>query len=136
MSGAAIWYVVRNGNVLGPLSFAELLSDAREGRLSPDDPVWTVGMAEWATAREVPGLWMPPKLPEPALAPEAEEEDVLDLTLEEAISPAPEAAAVAVIAQERPGKPRAKRILFCVIGEGNFLLDGHTGAWGCSSPLG
>lgn len=91
MVGAGDWYVARDGQVTGPFSFDELLSQARNGGLSPSDLVWPAEGSAWKAANEVPGLWLPPELP--AVNPvKAEDEGILELCEEQAIKPAPDAA--------------------------------------------
>jgi TM2 domain-containing membrane protein YozV len=51
------WYYSTDGKAQGPLSLAELRDLAEGGRLLPDDLVWKDGMAEWAPADTVPGLF-------------------------------------------------------------------------------
>ncbi|MHC4562216.1 MAG: GYF domain-containing protein [Planctomycetota bacterium] len=71
------WYCVISGDRHGPLSKADLLDWARQGRLSLDDLVWRQGMAEWLPGRSVPELageanWLasvPPLPMQQAIAP-------------------------------------------------------------------
>ena len=49
------WYCYRGGQQYGPVSQAELTRWAREGRIGPNDYVWTEGMADWAAAATVLG---------------------------------------------------------------------------------
>jgi uncharacterized membrane protein len=53
----ADWYCVVNGQQYGPIPLETLQGWAREGRLTPADNVWTQGMAQWAPAGTVPGLF-------------------------------------------------------------------------------
>jgi hypothetical protein len=59
------WYVARNDQRFGPLSFEELTVRASSGKLLPSDLVWSDGMTEWKAASQVQGLFasMPPPLP-------------------------------------------------------------------------
>lgn len=54
---AAVWYYLKNGQRLGPVSAADLKNLATAGELVPDDPVWKEGMAGWEPARSVKGLF-------------------------------------------------------------------------------
>jgi hypothetical protein len=52
----AIWYYSVNGVQVGPVTFAQLQSQASPGHLSSDDLVWKEGMKEWVPGSAVPGL--------------------------------------------------------------------------------
>jgi hypothetical protein len=61
------WYYSRGRTKNGPVSVAGLRQLAAEGRLAPNDMVWTDGMADWAAAGSLSGLFpAPPKIPPPA----------------------------------------------------------------------
>jgi hypothetical protein len=77
------WYYARDNKQMGPVSAAELLRLATAGQLGPDDLVWHEGLTEWASARNVRGLFdgsganaavmaaqadAPPAVPEPPAA--------------------------------------------------------------------
>ena len=62
------WYISRQGNTHGPLTFDDLISGARDGQLMRDDLVWCVGMKNWEIAEGIAGLWLPPSPPS-AVAP-------------------------------------------------------------------
>lgn len=51
------WFVSRAGNKSGPFSEAELRQQAAAGQLDRADPVWREGMAGWAPAGSVPGVF-------------------------------------------------------------------------------
>ncbi|MCC6418275.1 MAG: DUF4339 domain-containing protein [Gemmataceae bacterium] len=51
------WYYAKNGQQLGPVSRDELKQYTSAGQLRPNDLVWTEGMANWAPAQTVPGLF-------------------------------------------------------------------------------
>ncbi len=53
------WYCYVGGRRYGPISEDVLRQWAAEGRLRPTDQVWTEGMAEWAPARTVEGIFPP-----------------------------------------------------------------------------
>ena len=53
------WYCNVGGTRYGPVSQEQVLSWIAEGRVKPDDLVWHEGMAEWAPASAVPGLFPP-----------------------------------------------------------------------------
>lgn len=59
------WYYERNGQQHGPVIVEKLKELAASGQLQPADLVWREGMAEWAQARKVKGLFpkTPPLLP-------------------------------------------------------------------------
>ena len=51
------WHCTVGGQKYGPVGEDELRAWATEGRLKPTDMVWTEGMAEWAPAASVGGLF-------------------------------------------------------------------------------
>jgi hypothetical protein len=51
------WFVARDGQQHGPLSSAALKAAADAGKVLPSDWVWKEGMAEWAPASIVRGLF-------------------------------------------------------------------------------
>ena len=51
------WYISRGGQRVGPLDAAQLKQMAGNGQLQPTDHVWREGMAEWASAKQVKGLF-------------------------------------------------------------------------------
>ena len=55
------WYLSRDGQAVGPMTF-EMLSDvARRGELDPDDYVWHPRAGTWKRADSVAALWgLPP----------------------------------------------------------------------------
>lgn len=69
------WFYSREGERIGPVTFAALQDVAKQAGLNPRlDMVWTHGMAEWQAAGEIDGLFerrTPPAPPE-HLAPAAE----------------------------------------------------------------
>src|SRR5688500_11242204 len=60
-----IWYYGKSGDQLGPVTADTLRRMLADGQLSPTDPVWQDGMAEWVAAGSVPALApaAPPPLP-------------------------------------------------------------------------
>lgn len=69
------WFYMREGERIGPVTFAGLQEIVQEGGLNPRlDMVWTQGMAEWQTAGTIDGLFETRSVPEPPedLAPEAD----------------------------------------------------------------
>jgi ferredoxin len=58
------WYLARNKQRVGPLSFAQLRELAAQGELSRDDMVVQAGAQKWVAAGEVHGLF-----PQPAATP-------------------------------------------------------------------
>ena len=53
------WYCAVEGRRYGPISEDELRQWIAEGRIRPNDYVWTEGMADWTPAGSVPGLFGP-----------------------------------------------------------------------------
>lgn len=52
------WFYTRQGEQLGPVSFAELQEKARAGELNPRlDMAWTQGMTDWKPAGEIEDLF-------------------------------------------------------------------------------
>jgi hypothetical protein len=71
------WYVLIEGQQLGPYTGEQLVQFAQEGRIMGDTLVWAEGMAEWLPATQISGL-MPAApvaveaaAPAPAAAPAA-----------------------------------------------------------------
>ena len=62
----AQWHVARAGKTLGIYPEDAMRAYFAQGRVAPDDFVWTHGMAQWQSAREVFGaptnVPLPPKL--------------------------------------------------------------------------
>ncbi len=67
------WHYARQGKQLGPVSAAELKHLAAGGQIAPTDMVWKDGMAKWASASSVSGLFdsdaPPPSSPPPYQTP-------------------------------------------------------------------
>lgn len=51
-----IWFCAINGQIVGPVSEAELMRYLSSGKLSQDSLVWKKGMAAWTPLRAVPEL--------------------------------------------------------------------------------
>jgi hypothetical protein len=66
-SEPAVWYFIRNGNRQGPVATRELRRLARSGAVTQQDLVWKDGMANWAPAAKVRGLFAEPAEPPVAL---------------------------------------------------------------------
>ncbi len=90
----AEWYYARNNQRLGPVSMEQLKQLAASGQLSPADLVWKDGMANWAAASTIAGLFAasapapapiaaprPPAAPTTAPAPGISPDDVVSLPL-------------------------------------------------------
>jgi hypothetical protein len=60
LSGDDPWYVLRNDQTFGPLSFGDLAQFAQQQRLQEDDWVWKPGLASWIAAGDVSGLFDDP----------------------------------------------------------------------------
>ena len=54
---ASTWYYSINGNEQGPVNSRQLRHLASTGRITRDDLVWRIGMANWAPARKVKDLF-------------------------------------------------------------------------------
>ena len=52
-----MWFYMKNQEQVGPLDWEQLTAAAREGRLLPNDAVWTQGMPQWQAAGSVAGLF-------------------------------------------------------------------------------
>lgn len=50
------WYVSRQGQEHGPYTWEEMIFYAREGNISPGDPVWSSSTGAWVQASQVAGL--------------------------------------------------------------------------------
>lgn len=59
-----LWYYVRNGQRMPPVSLAELKQLVTDGTVGRNDLVWTAGMPKWVRAETVEELF--PKRPKPA----------------------------------------------------------------------
>jgi hypothetical protein len=66
LGGEEPWYVLRNDQQFGPLSFDDLAQFARQGDLLTNDWVWKPGLNSWIAAREVSNLFAEPVRKEPA----------------------------------------------------------------------
>jgi membrane protease subunit (stomatin/prohibitin family) len=53
---ASPWYIVENGQSVGPFGPEQLAQAMRAGRVGPDTLVWSAGMSEWVAARLAPAL--------------------------------------------------------------------------------
>ena len=93
------WYLYKNQQQEGPLTWEQLVEKAEAGDLGPADMVWTEGMDGWARADQVEGLVAaaPPAAPEPVFAPPPPPEA-------ETLQPA-SAGVASYAAAGNPGKP-------------------------------
>lgn len=61
------WYYTQEGQQCGPISEPEFVTLFETGQLAPDTMVWSEGLEQWATARDVdeliPTAFKPPPLP-------------------------------------------------------------------------
>jgi hypothetical protein len=75
------WLYLRGGQQLGPVSLTELQQLAATGQIQPQDNVWKAGMAQWAPAQTIPGLFVsappPPPPPVPPIPPVNASPDVV-----------------------------------------------------------
>ena len=65
------WFYTERGEQRGPVDDAALQSRVAEGSLTPDDLVWTEGMATWVAAGQVKGLFPNPSTSAPPLPNQA-----------------------------------------------------------------
>lgn len=65
----ADWHFVRDGQQQGPITFQALQAMAQAGQLRAEDPVWTPGMAGWASAGQTAGIFPPGHLPPAPVLP-------------------------------------------------------------------
>jgi hypothetical protein len=56
MAMSANWYMMSEGQQLGPYTGEQMVQFGQEGRVAPDSLVWTEGMAEWLPASQIEGL--------------------------------------------------------------------------------
>ena len=54
-----VWYYIKQGGRVGPLSFDDIKRLSASGGLLPDDWIWRPGLEQWAPAKEIPGLFPP-----------------------------------------------------------------------------
>lgn len=66
---AAEWYYESDGSREGPVESAALKKLADAGKIRPDTRVWRQGMAQWAEARAIKGLFVAGQTSAPAAAP-------------------------------------------------------------------
>ena len=59
------WYYSKNNQRQGPVSSEQLKQLAATGQLQPSDLVWKEGMAQWAAASSIKGLFAAPAAPPP-----------------------------------------------------------------------
>ncbi len=64
------WYVYKDQQQKGPLTWEQLWQQARSGALGPEDYVWTEGMDGWTRGKQISGLFprpapVPPPPPPP-----------------------------------------------------------------------
>ncbi|HZK80642.1 MAG TPA: GYF domain-containing protein [Humisphaera sp.] len=83
----ADWFFSKDGQQQGPVTAADLKQMAASGQLRPDDLVWKDGMAQWAKASQLKGVFATP-----GAAPEA--------------APGPVAPQVAEAQQSQPIMPQ------------------------------
>ena len=57
------WYLARGGERHGPIADAKLFSLAAEDLIAASDLIWRPGFLSWISAGEMPGLLIPPPLP-------------------------------------------------------------------------
>ncbi|MFY7818400.1 MAG: DUF4339 domain-containing protein [Akkermansiaceae bacterium] len=54
---SAAWYLLSEGQQLGPYTGEQLQQFVQEGRVAAETMVWAEGMAEWQAAAQIPGLF-------------------------------------------------------------------------------
>jgi len=89
----ADWHYTKDGQQHGPVNSGEMRRLAAAGELLPTDLVWKEGMAQWAPASQLKGLFGPaaapaaPASPAPEAAPEAASASTFDVAPEAAPTP-------------------------------------------------
>jgi hypothetical protein len=86
-----VWHYTRERHPKGPVTFEQLRELARTGELNPGELVWQEGMAQWAEARTIDGLYpSPPPVPAATAPPETavvspqeEQQPVIEIETEE-----------------------------------------------------
>lgn len=58
------WHIARKSGQSGPYGDVEFAAQAGDDAIEPGDLVWRPGFLAWVRAEEVPGLLIPPPLPE------------------------------------------------------------------------
>jgi hypothetical protein len=58
-----IWHLLRGREQCGPISEREVHLLAELGRLEASDFLWTPGFSGWRQADSIPGILIPPRLP-------------------------------------------------------------------------
>lgn len=56
-AAAQQWYLLRNGQQIGPISSKQLQQVATSNQMTPEDLVWREGYADWVPAKRVKGLF-------------------------------------------------------------------------------
>jgi len=54
------WYYARNGEQIGPVIEDDLIVLLRNSEIPPDSLIWSEGMPEWASAKDVELIYAPP----------------------------------------------------------------------------
>jgi hypothetical protein len=62
------WHLLQDGQQYGPYTGEQLVQFVSEGRIVRESMLWTEGMAEWAKAEDVQGLFPPAPVPVAAAA--------------------------------------------------------------------
>lgn len=96
---ADAWFVGKGGGRSGPFSTDVLRDMAASGRLAPTDLVWREGMAAWAAATTVAGLFTPSR---PPAAPSPHENPYSAPTPGNDVHAPPSGAAAALGSVSRP----------------------------------
>lgn len=53
----AVWFYGHDSQENGPVPLSTLRTLAKQGHLSPGDPVWTDGMSDWSPASQIAAIW-------------------------------------------------------------------------------
>lgn len=108
MSNDEVWHFARGQECLGPFSKDQLQKIYEAGQLKPETLVWKEGMPDWAPAKSVPELDIPPRTASPAAstlaAPGAAPKPSGKLKLKDP-APAPVSKAIAPIEMPEPLPP-------------------------------
>ena len=122
----------------GPYTWEQLVTYAREGRITPGDLVWHESLPDWIPAGSVPGLFAP-VAPQPVAAvPVAPQPTETAAPTQQTAPPAPVPAPVANVPGVAPApakSPRTGLIIGIVVGILVLLLAGGGAWWAWSSGL-
>ena len=105
------WYIYKDGEQQGPLSWEKLTGMAQAGEISPDDLVIGEGMSEWISGSKVEGLFPKPAFSPPPPPPVAQVPPPPPPVLQSAgpVPPPPPGPVGYTPAAAPPGAPAARK---------------------------